>query len=226
MGEIQLPRILIVEDEVKILENLSQTLAEEGFSSQPCTSFQELESILESPDNKYEVIILDRLLHGRDSAALVSQMKMQFPECHVMVLSAINTSAEKASLLDLGADDYLSKPFDPSELIARVKALLRRNRNEIRFANVKLDLINRTMHVDGQEVSLPNREFLLLRTLIQTPGKVFNKNQLYQQVWEMSTEVESHVIEATVNKIRKKISEAGAKLQIKNTRNIGYWIEE
>lgn len=219
-------RVLIVEDEAKIREHLSRTLAEEGFSNYTCSTFRELETIIDLPVKRFDLIILDRLMNGKDSADLLEKIRIKLPDAQIMILSAINTSSEKASLLNLGADDYLSKPFDSTELVARVRALLRRSKNEIGFSNIILDITNRIMKIDNQEISLPNREFVLLRALLQVPGKVYSKTQLYEQVWEMSTEVESHVIEATVNKLRKKLSEAGAKVQIKNTRNIGYWIEE
>ncbi len=219
-------RVLIVEDEAKLLEHLSRILKAEGFLSFSCTSFRELENILDAPDKRFDVIVLDRLLHGRDSAELMGKIKLGLPKTQIIILSAINTSSEKANLLDMGADDYLSKPFDSDELVARIRALLRRSKNELRFGNLVLDLNYRTIKVQDQELPLTNKEFALLRTLVQAPGKVFNKTFLHEQVWEMSTEVESHVVEATVNKLRKRLAEAGAQIQIKNTRHIGYWIEE
>lgn len=219
-------RILIVEDEAKILEHLSRTLEEEGFSNFTCGSYRELETMIRLPVKRFDLIILDRLLNGRDSAGLIHNIKDALPESQIMILSAINTSSEKAALLDSGADDYLAKPFDTTELIARVRALLRRSRHEIRFSDLILEIDSRTMKTNGQEVPLSNKEFLLLRTLVQSPGKVFNKNNLNEQVWDMSPDVESHVVEATVNKLRKKLAEHGSKVQIRNTRNIGYWIEE
>lgn len=219
-------RILIVEDEAKILEHISRTLDEEGFSTYTCASFRDLETILELPVKRFDVIVLDRLLNGKDSADLVGRIKTQLPDTQIMILSAINTSSEKATLLDLGADDYLAKPFDPTELVARIKVLLRRSKNELRFSNLTLDIGARSMKVNEQELPLTNKEFMLLKTLLQEPGKVFNKQQLYTQVWDMSAEVESHVVEATINKLRKRLAEAGANAQIKNTRNVGYWVEE
>lgn len=219
-------RVLIVEDEEKLLDHLSKVLTQEGFSTVTCSSYRDLENHIQYPNDKFEVIVLDRLLHGKDSSDLVPSLRRTFPEVLVMILSAINTPAEKAALLDLGADDYLSKPFDGTELAARIRALLRRNRHELKIGNISLDLDHRTMKVEDRELPLTNKEFMLLRTLIQIPGKVFSKAFLCEQVWEMSAEADSNVVETTVNKIRKKMTEAGAKAHIKNTRNIGYWVEE
>lgn len=219
-------RILLVEDELRLLQHLTDTMDAEGFSTFTCSSFRDLESLLTLPSKRFDVIVLDRLLNGRDSAELISRIKVELPNSRIMILSAINTPSEKALLLDLGADDYVAKPFDSEELIARVRALLRRNLHRLRIGNVTLNSLNRTMLVSNHEVPLTNKEFILLRTLLETPGKIFNKTVLYEKVWEMSTDVESNVVEATVNKLRRRLTDADATLKIKNTRNLGYWVEE
>lgn len=219
-------RILIVEDEKKLLDHLSQTFTEEGFSSFTCESFRDFEHMLEFPVKRFEVIVMDRLLHGKDSAELLSKIKVKIPDTKIMVLSAINSAAEKTALLNSGADDYLAKPFDSQELIARVRALLRRNRTDLEFGNVVLDLDSRTMNVSDQVIHLTNKEFILLRTLMQAPQKVFNKAFLYEQVWEVHADIDSNVVEATVTKLRRRLEDSGATVHIKNARNLGYWIEE
>lgn len=224
--ESTVTRILIVEDEPKLLAHLVQTMKMEQFSVSHIESFQDLENLIQDPSHRYDVIVLDRLLHGKDSASLVPQIKLKMPDTKVLILSAINTGSEKASLLYLGADDYLSKPFDTEELIARVKVLMRREFLQIQFGNVKLDFHNRTMVVENNEIALPNREFNLLRTFMQSPGRIFSKALLYEQVWEFKSDVESNVVETTVNKLRRRLSEAGATIQIRNSRNAGYWLEE
>jgi two-component system, OmpR family, response regulator len=169
---------------------------------------------------------MDRLLHGRDSAVLVAEIKEKCPQAKIMILSAINSAHEKATLLNLGADDYLAKPFEVEELFARIGVLLRRSQSEFKLGNVLLNSEKRAMFVDEKEVALQNKEFILLRTLIRSPGKVYNKTELYEQAWEVSTETESNVIEATVNKLRRRLEEVGASVSIKSMRNKGYWIEE
>ena len=219
-------RILIVEDELKLLNHLAQIMSEEGHSPFTCESYRELENLLLVPTKRFEVIILDRLLNGRDSAELIEKLKVELPDAKILILSAINSPSEKASLLDKGADDYMAKPFGSEELAARIRVLLRRSEPILKFGNVILNSHDRTMKVGNQEVALPNKEFVLLRTLMSSPGKIYGKVFLYEKVWEMSAEVESNAIETMVNKLRRRLDEAGATVHIKNTRNAGYWIEE
>lgn len=219
-------RILIVEDEAKLLDHLSQIMREEGHLPFTCSSFGELENLLVAPVKHFDIVILDRLLHGRDSAALMTDLKTELPEAKILILSAINSPSEKALLLDKGADDYMAKPFGSEELAARIRVLVRRSEPTTKFGNVILNSHDRTMKVGSQEFSLPNKEFVLLRTLVSKPNKIFGKVLLYEKVWEMSPDVESNAIETMVNKLRRRLDEAGASIQIKNTRNLGYWIEE
>ena len=219
-------RILIVEDEATLSKHLQKIFTDLNFSVFTVSSVSELEKIFEIRGAKFDVIVLDRLLHGVDSVKSIPFMRQRVPELKIVVMSAINTPSEKASVLNLGADDYLAKPFDGEELIARVHALLRRPKAEIKFGNVILNSELRTLAVEGEEVELQNKEFLLLKTLTIIPGRIYNKQYLYSQVWNMSSEVESNVIEATVTKLRKRLHELGANFTIKNSRNIGYWIEE
>ncbi|MGE3387480.1 MAG: response regulator transcription factor, partial [Bdellovibrionales bacterium] len=125
-GEVSSLRVLIVEDEAKLLNHLERMIRNEGFSTFTCTSFSALELLLNISVKRFDVVVLDRLLHGRDTATLITQIKHALPEAKVLILSAIDTPAEKAQLLDLGADDYVAKPFDSDELIARIRVLLRR----------------------------------------------------------------------------------------------------
>jgi DNA-binding response OmpR family regulator len=221
-----MPRALIIEDETKLLRHLEEVMCLEGFSVCTCSTYAEMEEFLNPPVKRIDVILLDRLLQRRDTAEMMPQIKLSFPDTKVVVVSAINTPAEKTALLDLGADDYIAKPFDPDELIARVRAVMRRVPAEPRFGNVILNPDRRTVRVDDLEVPLQNREFLLLNALMKNPGKVFDKAFLLENLWEMSAEVESNVIEATVSKVRKRLEDIGANFTIKSMRNRGYWIEE
>lgn len=218
------PRILVVEDEATLQAHLVSLISSENFSVFTCSTFRELEHTLDVAA-RFDVIVLDRLLNGHDSAQLVGKIKAKHPGARIIVLSAIDTAAEKASLLDAGADDYISKPFDGNELIARIKAMLRRTEKNIVFGNVTLKVEARALLVNGKDFPLTNKEYLLLKALLASPSKIINKNELYSTVWDMSPDVDSNVVEVTVNKLRKRLQEMGASIVIKNTRNAGYWIE-
>lgn len=219
-------RVLIVEDEPRLLSHLMRIFSESGFSVFSCATIQELEGLVDLQARRFDLILLDRMLQNRDSAEILPGIKKQFPSGKVIILSAINSAAERAALLDRGADDYMGKPFDSTELIARARALLRRGPAQIQFGNLALDSVSRTINVGNAEMPLTNKEFLLLRALIQTPGKIFSKAYLYDEVWGIRADVESNVVETTVNKLRRRLRDAGATVTIKNSRNIGYWVEE
>lgn len=217
--------VLLVEDESKLAEHLVRSLSQ-AFSVSVLNSFEELENSLSSPSLPFDVIILDRMMNGKDTLVLIPALRKKFPQCKILVLSAIHTPAEKALALDQGADDYVSKPVALEELMARVRAVTRRPSNELRFGNIAIDSVDRSVHIDGQSLPLSNKEFLLLRAFVQAPGKIFSKSYLYEQVWQTSVEIESNAIETTVNKLRRKLEDSSALAQIKNSRNLGYWLEE
>ena len=221
---MQEAKILVAEDDPKLRSLLSSTLSD-AFAVEETGSYSDLESLLEKPSLSYDVIVLDRMMHGFDASDLLPQFKEKFPQCKILILSAISTPTEKATSLDRGAD-YLSKPFANEELIARVRVLARRAPSEIRLGNIVIDVFSRSASIDGQTLPLTNKEYLLLWTLLRHPLKVFSKAALYELVWQTSADVESNSIETTVNKLRRKLEEAGASASIRNSRKLGYWIEE
>lgn len=223
---MSMANILVVEDEVRLLEYLVEKISAEGFNVTKCSTFEDLKQQVTDFFPKPDVIILDRLLGGQDSATLVTQIIDKCPSSKVLILSAINSSTEKVNLLDRGIDDYLAKPFEITELIARIRVLLRRNSNELAFSNIVLDLEERIVKVGGREFSLQSREFLLLKTLVKIPGKIYSKKYLYENVWEVNSAVDSNVVETTVNKLRRRMEEVGAKVKINCIRYKGYWIED
>ncbi len=222
--------IWAIEDDEKVLILLTTVLRAEGFLVRPCDSLNAAESLVNKGEPAPNLVIMDRLLHDRDGIDFIEPLREAYPDIKILILSAINTSVEKAAALDRGADDYLAKPFSSVELLARLRALARRpsvNRKNthLQFSNFMVDTLARVVVVDNKRHTLPNKEFLLLRTFIETPGKVFSKPLLFEQVWDLSGEHETNVVEATINNLRKRMREMNAVAQIKNMRNAGYWIE-
>lgn len=218
--------ILLVEDEEKLAKKIEESFQSFGMNVLVCNTYQELETLLLKKDLTFSVVVLDRLLNGLDSANLIPTFKINFPQIKILVLSAINSPMEKASLLNLGVDDYLGKPFDFVELNARINAVARRTKSALSLGNVELDIEKRTAKTNTKEVFLQNREFDLLKIFFSNPRKVYDKESIYKYVWEFSSDVDSNVIETTILKIRKKLLEIGANIQIKSARYRGYWIED
>lgn len=222
--------LLVVEDEVSILKSLVITLEGEGWTVKTSSSLSGLEALLQAKTFYPHIIILDRILGGEDSVHVLSRIKERFADTKILILSAIDTGTEKARVLDLGADDYLAKPYATSELIARLKVLQRRSTlvhstDKIQKGNVVLCQTDRTVSVNEEDLSLSQKEFQLLMLFINNPGKIFPKDLLIEQVWKSSKESDTKVVEVTINNLRRKLESASASTQIRNVRNVGYWLE-
>lgn len=222
--------IIIAEDEPTIANKVKELVSELSWSSDLVGNVPDLLEKLGSTKKAYDIVVLDRMMAGADSADYVSNIRMQYPTLKIFILSAIDSSLEKAKLIDNGADEYLAKPFESSEFKARLKALLRRSANtdanlNYNVANVSLDLIQRSVSVEGVVLNLTAKEFLVLHALCSTIGKIYSKNQLIESIWGFSLENETNVVESTMNSLRRKLENANSKVQIKNTRFVGYWVE-
>ncbi len=222
--------ILVVEDELSILKNISITLEEQGWFVKTASSLPSLNNLIDNKAIYPNVIILDRMLGGDDSSSVIAKIKATFVDTKILILSAIDTGTEKAKLLDLGADDYLAKPYSSQELIARIKALLRRStlvhsQNEIHVGNLSINLADRTVAIESEAVNLSQKEIQLLILFANNPGKIFPREVLLDQVWKSNKENESKVVEATMNNLRRKLETSHSTITIRNMRNVGYWLE-
>lgn len=222
-------RILILEDDEKLRSHLANALGRDGFSVHQAASITDLNDQVHSTSN-YDVLILDRLIGNQDSRDSLPAIQRRWPSASKLILSAVNTPAERADLLNRGADDYIGKPFSMVEIVARVRALLRRSTSGaiqfISLGNTIIDLINRHVIVDSRICVIPAKEFLLLRALAQTPGRILNKADLLDTIWGSVSDTETNVVEATVTNLRKRLTDIGSSLAVKNARNLGYWIED
>jgi two-component system copper resistance phosphate regulon response regulator CusR len=224
--------ILVVEDEKRVLDFLTEALRKEGYIVHPCETYDGAVEMISGLSTELDVIVMDRLLHRTDAITLISTARQNCPNVRILILSTINSPAQKAAALDLGADDYMAKPFSLVELSARVRSLSRRHegrsQTESYIFSVRDLQINALEHkatVSSKPIDLSNKEYLLLLTLLQHPGRVFNKFQLLDKVWDTQFDIESNVVEVTVKNLRKKLLQAGSQTEILSRRNIGYWIE-
>lgn len=221
-------QVLLIEDDRRLAEHIGGLIHAEGIAVQHASSISELVDYINSGEN-FSAIILDRMMGGSDTKSKVSDLKRRWPNAPICVLSAINTPLERAELLDLGVDDYVGKPFFSSELLARLRALMRRPRaapsSYVEIGDLILDVSRRLLLKGDQQQILTGKEFLLMKLLSDEVGRVFSKVQLLEMVWSSSLEVETNVVEATMTNLRKRIQQLNSTVQIKNMRNAGYWLE-
>jgi len=216
--------ILIVEDDLKVQSFIKESLQHDGYSVTACSNLDDVYELQFVPD----LIILDRLLGNLDTKSSLLKIKKKFSSSLILILSALNSAHEKAELLDIGADDYMGKPFSIIELSARIRSLLRRGnkvQEYLQVGDLIVNLPERTISCSGKRIDFTNKEFQVLKYLCPQSGKVFSKFQLMDLVWEANFEVESNVLEVTITNIRRKLIEAGSMVGIQSKRNIGYWIE-
>lgn len=222
--------ILIAEDEPKIANKVKILVEELKWNPTVVHNIPDMLETLSSSKINFNILVLDRMMGTSDSADFVASLRMQYPALKIIVLSAIDSSLEKAKLIDYGADDYLAKPFDTIEFLARLKALIRRSETidsniNYKIANISLDLIQRSVSVEGLILNITAKEFLVLHALSSSIGKIYSKSELIESIWGYSLENDTNVVESTVNSLRRKLELAQAFVQVKNTRNVGYWIE-
>ena len=221
-------RILVVEDEKKIAGFIQRGLKECGFVVDVVHRGDEaLEIIL---DNHFDAVVLDIMLPGRDGLSILRVLRQRVNSVPVLILTARGEISEKVEGLDLGADDYLAKPFSIDELTARVRALTRRNSGEnlvrYRVQDLILDVATRVARRGARRIDLTTREFSLLECLMRAPGRVFTRTQLCQHVWEYHFDPESNLVDVYINRLRRKIDDGETTKLIQTVRGAGYRIED
>jgi DNA-binding response OmpR family regulator len=214
-------RILIVEDEPGIVAFVAEALQEQGHTSVHAASVREATACLRA--NDVDLVLLDLGLPDGDGREVLRRMRGQGDSTPVVILTAQAEVDNLVSSLDLGANDYISKPFVVDELMARVRARLRGTTASggpatLSAAGVELDLLTRRLEVDGREIELSNKEFQLLQYFLEHPSQVLSKSQLLNSVWGYDFESESNVVEVYVNYLRKKLG----RTRIETIRGAGY----
>jgi two-component system, OmpR family, response regulator len=203
-------RLLVVEDEVKIARSLEKGLQAEGYIVDVAPDADMAETLVDA--NGYDLVLLDWMIPGRnDGPALVRawrDRRMQFP---ILMLTARTTIGDRVQGLDAGADDYLPKPFSFDELLARVRALLRRPKansgNVLKSGPLSLDVVSKEVQVDERVIYLTAKEFQLLEYLLRHKGEAVSKDQLLDHVWADESRVQHNTVETFVANVRKKIGD-------------------
>lgn len=220
-------RILIVEDNLAQLELLRSLLNRQGFDTDTCTDGAEGLYRLEL--GGYDLAILDRMLPGMDGVEVLRQYRSRGGNCPVILLTALSAVGDRVTGLDAGADDYLAKPFAPEELLARVRALLRRpttmQSKGIQVGDVTLYPEDGQLKGQAGECSLSARECRLLQLFLSNPNQALSRDNILLRVWGLDSHVEERNIDNFVYLIRRRLKNVGSTLQLSAVRGFGYRLE-
>jgi len=216
-------RILVVEDEKKLAMLIRKALREAGFAVDVLHNGDEaLELASNTP---FDAIVLDVMLPGRDGLSILRILREKRNAVPILILTARGNVSERIEGLNLGADDYMTKPFSTSELVARLNALARRM-GDSRFSLLKVDdltmnLVTREVKRGGEKIELPPREFALLEFLMRSPGRVQSRTQICEHVWNYHFDPGTNLVDAYIQRLRRKIDD-GRQPLIQTVRGIGY----
>jgi len=224
-------RVLVVEDEEALYALLEYNLSREGFDTQVIVDGDE--AMLAIEEERPDLILLDWMLPGLSGIEICRRIRTRsdLRDMPVIMMTARGEEADRIRGLETGADDYLTKPFSVPEMIARVRALLRRSRPTISsevatFGDIVLDRETRRVHRAGREVHLGPTEFRLLDCLLQRPGRVYSREQLLDQVWGRDVYVEVRTVDVHIGRLRKALNRRGESDPIRTVRAAGYALDE
>ena len=221
-------KILVVEDEKRLAEALCQILTEEKYMVE--TIANGAEGLHYAASGNYDAIILDVMLPIMNGYEIVKKLREAKISTPVLMLTAKDEIYDKVHGLDCGADDYMTKPFSPDELLARVRALLRRQGevilDEFTFCDLSLSISTNTLHCGAKSVHLGFKEFEILRILMTYPNMITPKEDLISKVWGAESNAEDNNVEAYISFLRKKFFFLRSKVGIQTIRKVGYRLEE
>jgi two-component system OmpR family response regulator len=216
--------VLFVEDEIKIADFVRAGLKEQGFVVDYFDNGDD--GYIQALHNDYDVIVLDIMVPGKDGLAILKQLRSAGRNVPVILLTARNELDDRLQGLNLGADDYIAKPFFVEELGARIHAVVRRSvgerQNLLSVGTLKLDRITREVTCQQQVIELTSREFNLLEYLMRSPGQVFTRTQILEHVWGYDFNPNTNVVDVCIQRIRRKIEPLDQAVWIESIRGVGY----
>ena len=226
-------RILVVDDEKNICDLLSLYLVKEGFEVECANDGNE--ALKKFSDGGFDLVLLDIMLPGKDGWEVCREIRKS-SNVPIIMLSAKGETFDKVLGLELGADDYVTKPFDSKELVARIKSVIRRTKDagvetgaadmqEIRYENLYVSLTNYKLRVNGKDMEAPPKEIELLYHLAKNPNRVFTRDQLLDEIWGFKYFGDSRTVDVHIKRIREKLEGASDKWAIKTVWGVGYKFE-
>lgn len=220
-------KVLIVEDEIRLADALGQIMKEQNYHTDIVNDG--IDGLYYGLTNEYDVIILDVMLPGMNGFQIVQKLRESRIKTPVLLLTARDDTSDKVKGLDKGADDYLTKPFIPEELLARIRALSRRQGDvfldEMVFGDLSLDLSSNDLCCREKSIHLAFKEFEVLKLLMSNSGKIISKDTLITRVWGNDSDAEDNNVEAYISFLRKKLSFVGSQVEINTIRKVGYRLE-
>ncbi|HEV2189238.1 MAG TPA: phosphate regulon transcriptional regulator PhoB [Stellaceae bacterium] len=224
------PMVLIVEDEAPLVTLLRYNLEKEGFAV--CSAGDGEEALLQISENKPDAVLLDWMLPLVSGLEVCRQIRRapQSRSLPIILLTARGEEADRVRGLDSGADDYIVKPFSPSELVARLRAVIRRaqpsaGEETLRYADVAMDLAAHRVSRAGKAVHLGPTEFRLLHHFLLYPGRVFSREHLLDRVWGPHAEVEMRTVDVHIRRLRKALNTDGCRDLVRTVRSVGYALD-
>nr|WP_199298060.1 response regulator transcription factor [Trichocoleus sp. FACHB-40] len=215
---------MFVEDEAKIANFVQAGLKEQGFVVDYCDNGDD--GYTRALDNEYDALVLDIMVPGKDGLSILKNLRRKGQNVPIILLTARNELDDRLEGLNLGADDYIAKPFFVEELVARIHAVVRRSagdrQNLVCVGPIKLDRITREATCNQHIVELTTREFNLLEYLMRSPGRVFTRTQILEHIWGYDFNPNTNVVDVCVQRIRKKIDSIGGAGWIESIRGVGY----
>ena len=221
-------KVLVIEDEPDIRKTLEYNLTREGFEVYGCGSIKEAKKLIENPN--FSIILLDLMLPDGSGLDLCREVKSDSTtqDIPIIILTAKDDEVDKVVGFELGADDYVTKPFSVRELILRVKAILKRNNKTVstpleinrNFGTLKMDIESHEVFIDDEEVVLTALEFKLLNQLVERRGRVQTRDQLLSDVWGYSADITTRTVDTHIKRLREKLGTMGKYVQ--TIRGVGY----
>jgi DNA-binding response OmpR family regulator len=219
--------ILVIEDDPETSSEIVSCLAASGFQAEQC--FDGRRGLQRALAERFDAITLDRMLPGQDGLQVVTALRQAGSEIPVLMVSALSDVDDRVCGLRAGGDDYLVKPFAPTELVARLEALLRRHRRStaeiaLRVGDLELDLVKHEARRDGRRIELLPMEFKLLEYMMRNAGQPLSRRMIFEAVWDYYFDPGTNLIDVHVGKLRRKIDNPGAPSLFKTERGMGYMI--